>query len=357
MIKPLRLLAVMFAFSGVGQGALAQSDGIETRALRPVMSEFVSTDPVVKRQYSGVIRGQDVTALAFQTSGRLATLDVAAGDRVVNGQVLASLDQITLAQDVAVAEAAVSGVQAQAEFAQSQYERVSALVERNVATTAQLEAARANRDATAAQLESVRANLAQATEAARYGSLVAPRDGIVLSTSVDPGTLVSPGVSVMEIADPMGREAIIDVPASVAAIMPEGAGFVVRHRSGGVAPVMARLSVIEPVADTSLETRRLRLMLIAPPEDYRIGTLITAAYNRGADPAMTLPISAIAGTQDSPGVWRVSPDRVVTFVPVTLGDSVGDRVVITTGLSENDEIVVRGVHALEDGQKVGERLE
>ena len=354
MTKLLRMFVMTLAFGGAAQSAVAQSE--TAKVLRPVISEFVSTDPAVKRQYSGVVRGLDVSALAFQTSGRLATLDVDAGELVTKGQVLATLDQITLAQDVVVAQAAVSSAQAQAEFAQSQYDRVAALVARNVATRAQIEAARANRDATAAKLQSARADLAQSNEAAGYGKLVAPRDGLVLSTSVEPGTLVSPGVSVMEIADPLGREAIIDVPETVADMMPEGARFVVRHRAAGVPPVMARLSVVEPVAETSLETRRLRLTLNNPPEDYRIGTLITAAYDRGAAPAMTLPVTAIAGTDESPGVWRVTSTRVVQFVPVTLGMSVGDRVVITEGLSEKDEIVVRGVHALEDGQKVGERL-
>ncbi|ATG48107.1 efflux transporter periplasmic adaptor subunit [Celeribacter ethanolicus] len=331
-------------------------------APRPVITEFLSADPAAERQFSGVIRGQDVTALAFQTSGRLATLDVDAGDRVTEGQVIATLDQITLAQDVAVAQAALSAAEAQAEFAQSQYERIEALLVRNVASTAQIEAARAARDAATAKADSARADLAQTEEAARYGHLSAPRDGIILSTEVEPGTLVSSGVSVVEMADPLGREAIIDVPESFAMVIPDHAGFIVRHRSAGVDPVAATLSVIEPVAETSLETRRLRLTLDNPPEDYRIGTLITATYDSNAAPVMTLPQTAIAGTDEAPGVWRVEEagddaGRTVHFVPVTVGRSIGTRVVIASGLTEGDEIVVRGVHALAEGQKVGERLQ
>lgn len=328
--------------------------------LRPVMSEFISADPAVRRQFSGVIRGQDVSELAFQTSGRLATLDVDAGDRIVFGQVLATLDQITLAQDVAVAKAALSSAEAQADFAQAQYDRVAALLGRNVATTAQIEAARASLDAAIANADSVRADLTRAREAERYGRLIAPRDGIVLSTEVEPGTLVSSGIAVIEIADPLGREAIIDVPESFALIMPNDAGFIVQHRSEGVPPVPAKLSVIEPVAETSLDTRRLRLILTDPPDDYRIGTLITATYNSDAAPVMTLPQSAIAGTPEAPGVWRVTTDtegqRLAHFTSVELGRDIGDRVVIKTGVEEGDEIITHGVHTLKDTQPVGERL-
>ncbi|PTQ73521.1 efflux RND transporter periplasmic adaptor subunit [Celeribacter persicus] len=360
MINILQRLTLTVSL-GLIAGAGLADDAIVPEVPRPVITEFLSADPAVERQFSGVIRGQDVTALAFQTSGRLATLDVEAGDRVTEGQVIATLDQITLAQDVAVAEAALSSAEAQAEFAQSQYERIEALLARNVATKAQIEAARASRDAAVAKADSARADLAQAEEAARYGQLTAPRDGIILSTDVEPGTLVSAGVSVVEMADPLGREAIIDVPESFAMVIPDQAGFIVRHRSEGVAPVAAKLSVIEPVAETSLETRRLRLTLDNPPEDYRIGTLITATYDSDAAPVMTLPQTAIAGTNDAPGVWRVEDNgevgRNVHFVPVTLGRTIGTRVVIVSGLTEGDEIVVRGVHALEEGQSVGERLQ
>lgn len=348
-------IAAFCVIGALSMGAQAEEATVAT-APRPVISEFLSTDPVSERQFSGVIRGQDVSSLAFQTSGRLARLDVDAGDRVETGDVLATLDQITLAQDVAVAEAALSSAEAQAEFAQTQYERIEALVSRNVATTAQIEAARASRDAARANADSARADLAQAKEAEGYGQLIAPRDGIILSTDVEPGTLVTSGVSVVEMADPLGREAIIDVPESFAMLIAKDANFIVRHRAEGVAPVAAHLSVIEPVAETSLETRRLRLTLDDPPEDYRIGTLITAAYDSKVAPVMTLPHTAIAGTDEAPFVWRVGAGRHVQSVPVTLGREIGDRVVITSGLSEGDEIVVRGVHVLEDGQEVGERL-
>jgi hypothetical protein len=40
-------------------------------------------------------------------------------------------------------------------------------------------------------------------------------------------------------------------------------------------------------------------------------------------------------------------------VSVTLGAALDDRVVVTSGLSAGDEIVVRGVNALTEGQTVG----
>ncbi len=85
---------------GVPLPALAQD------APRPIVSEIVTADPTRQRSFTGVIAAETSTVPAFQTAGRLATLPVSAGDRVTKGQVLATLDQITLAEDVDAAEVA-----------------------------------------------------------------------------------------------------------------------------------------------------------------------------------------------------------------------------------------------------------
>lgn len=217
---------------------------------RPVISEIVTADPAKARAFSGVVEGQEVTTLAFQTTGRLASLDVDVGDFVEEGDVLATLDEISLEQDVAAAEAALASARAEADLATSQYDRTSQLLARGVATEAQLEEVRANRDATAAQVNSARADLARAEDAARFGTLTAPRDAIILSTEVESGATVSPGTGVVQIANTDGREAVIDVPLDFVAVLPAGSMFEVRHHAEGVPPVQARLRLVEPVADT-----------------------------------------------------------------------------------------------------------
>lgn len=334
----------------------ADVEGAVSAGPRPVVSEIVTANPAGERAFDGVVRGADVVTLAFQTSGRVARLEVEVGDLVEQGDVLAELDGVTLEEDLAAARASLQAAEAEARLAQQQYDRTETLVDRNVASEATLERVRANRDATAAQLESARAQLAQAEDAAAYGTLTAPRAAIVLSTEVEPGTLVSPGTGVVEIAGRSGREAVIDVPADFVELLSPGAVFEVRHHSDDVPPLRATLRLVEPVADSGLDTRRLRLTLHEPTPDYRIGSLVNAVFDTGDNaPLLTVPRAALAGTTEAPVVWRVDGDRRVHSVRVTLGRSVGDRVVVTEGLAAGDEVVVRGVGNLEDGQQVGER--
>ena len=325
---------------------------------RPVVTEIVTADPTRQRSFPGVIAAETQTVLAFQTLGRLASLPVSPGDRVKKGDVVATLDQVTLQEDVEAAKAAESAARAQADFARQSLARVRELVRRNVASTAQLEAAQAGADTANAQAAGAAADLARAQDAARFGTLTAPDDGIVLSTMAEVGAVLTAGSPVLTLAARGGREAVIDVPAEFLTLLSANTRFEVRASQGAAVSVPARLRLIEPEAGASLRTRRLRLTMEAAPAEYRLGSLITATLAAGSAPVVTLPAVAVDGTPEKPLVWRVGPaDRAVHAVPVTLGKTVGDRVVVTAGVAAGDEIVVRGANSLTEGQVVGAKVE
>lgn len=328
---------------------------------RPVVSEIVTADPTRQRSFPGVIEARTQSVLAFQTLGRLATLPVSPGDTVTAGEVVATLDQVTLEEDLAAARAAVTAAAATADFAGASLARAQELTRRGVAATAQLEGAQAGRDTAEAQLAAAKAELARAEDAARFGTLTAPMDGVVLSTQAETGTVLSAGSPVLVLAALTGREAVIDVPAEFVALLPADARFVIATSAtlaGGKGdPVEARLRLIEPQAGASLKTRRLRLTLDKVPAELRLGSLITATYAAGGPPVVTLPLAALAAPESAPRVWRVDPaSRSVQAVRVTLGERLGDRVVVTSGIAPGDEIVVRGANSLQDGQIVGARV-
>lgn len=354
-MKPL-VLSIALALSPIA--AQAEDLAVAPAAPRPVISEIVTADPVRTQTFPGVIAGENTAGLGFLTSGRIATIPVEVGETVEKGATLATLDQVTLAQDLAAARAALTAAEAEAELAVQQYDRVETLLERGVASQAQLDEARANRDATAAQAENMKASVARAEDAAGYATLTAPRAGIVLSITSEPGETVTSGEEVIELADLAGRNALIDVPEDFADLLPEDAVFTLERHGQEDDPISAVLSLIEPTTDTSVGTRRLRLDVDAPPDDFRIGSLVEASYAPTSAPVMTVPRVAIVESEAGPQVWRVvGDDRHVTRVAVTLGKDIGDRVVVTEGIAVGDEIVTRGVHSLTEGQIVGEALE
>lgn len=322
-------------------------------APRPVVTEIVTADSVQARSFTGVIEAEHQSALAFQTSGRVARLDLTVGDLVTKGQVLATLDQVTLSEDVDAARAALSSAKAAADLAAASFDRVTELNARGVASVQVLDAARQGRDTSAAQAEAAAANLRRAEDAQGFGDLTAPEDGVVLSIAVKPGTVVTSGTAVVTLALGAGREAVLDLPADYLPLVTEGSAFTLYSRVTGAAPLTGHLRLIEPVAETATRSRRIRVTLPQAPDLWRIGALVRAELATEDAPVITLPLSAVAEGQ----VWTVDTTRKAHQVAVTLGAALGDRVVVTEGLNVGQEVIVKGVHSLTEGQELGGREE
>lgn len=87
-----------------------------------------------------------------------------------------------------------------------------------------------------------------------------------------------------------------------------------------------------------------------------------AGAQTGADRQPTAADSAPAAPPPATPafVWvvtRSGDSATVDRRPVTTGARVGNRVVITSGLAEGAEVVIRGVHSLTAGQAVGRRMD
>lgn len=323
---------------------------------RPVVSQIVQPDAALARAFTGTIVARTQISLGFQTLGQIAERTVTVGDVVAEGQVLARLDPYTLDEDVAAARAAVATAQAQQVTAVNALARARQLQTRGVASTARLEDAERALAAADAAVDSAAADLARATDARSYSDLVAPMDGVIVSTAAEPGEVVSAGTPVLVLASTSENEALIDMPEGLLGLLSIGDRFEVSLRGGNTPPVAGALRLVEPVVDASSRTRRVHLTLTDPTPAYRIGSLVRAqptALNRVN--LFTLPHSAIRREGEAALVWRVDPaTRAVSLVPVTLDlQGVGDRAAITQGLQDGDEIITRGVNSLTEGQIVG----
>lgn len=320
---------------------------------RPVVSEIVAGEAQRLRSFPGFVAATVETTLAFQTPGRISTRPVRAGDVVQTGDVIATLEEITLSEDVAAARAALAAVQAEAELARRSLARIAELNRRNVASAAQMEAATAQRDSAEARMAAAEADVERAEAAERFGTLRAPVDGVITSVLAEPGAAASPGMPVVTLASRAEREAVIDLPAEVLAILPPDARFVVAARQEGGAVVGGRLRLIEPVAGTATRSRRVRIALGDGARQLRLGALVTAALDMPVAPVITVPATAVLPSEGGPAVWRVGTGRAAQAVAVVLGPVIGDRVVVEKGLNTGDEIIIRGINSIAEGQILG----
>ncbi|WEK04937.1 MAG: efflux RND transporter periplasmic adaptor subunit [Candidatus Devosia phytovorans] len=345
-LLPTGLLAILLATPALAETAPLPA----TDAPRRVVTEIVTSATERVRDFPGIVEASQQTILAFQTAGRIAERPVELGDVVKAGDTLATLDETTLIDDRSAAEAAVRSAEAQAEFARQSFDRVVELNRRGVATNEQLDTATADRDAAGAALDAANADLERAQEAARYATLTAPADGVIIEIQAEAGSIASAGTPVVTLAAGQGREVVIDVPSEILPLLQPGARFLIDRRVAGTEPIGGTLRLIEPVADGGARTHRLRIALDTGSV-LRLGSLVSVRLDLPPNPLLSLPRAAI-GPDDM--VWRVGEGRALEQVKVTTGAQLSDRVVVTGGIAEGDEVLIRGIHSVSAGQVVGE---
>lgn len=326
---------------------------------RPIVSEIVEDRGHDGRWVPGVVASRTQVTMAFQTLGRMVSRPVDLGDRVEQGDVLANLAAEDLAATTRAAEAALAAAEVQRDTARLTLERAQALVARNVASTAQLEQAQRAAAAAEAGAEQARSALVQARDAEGYARMTAPFSGVVSAVYEVPGSVLSAGTPVLQLSAEDEREAVIDLPEGALAGLPADAVFSIWQRTDPDRQVRAVLDRVDPVADAATRTRRLYLTL---PVDapFRLGALIRARLGTASEPALTLSSTAIFQRDGTPHVWRVQRSENgahVEAVPVSVAGDFQGRILLGEGLEPGDEVVIRGVNSLTDGQPVGERVQ
>jgi len=288
--------------------------------------------------------------------GRVIRVLVDAGHWVRAGQVLAVVDRSVQAQQAAQLSAQVAAAKANAELAQSNYDRAIALQGRGFVSKAEIDSKRATRDAAFAQVRVAQAQLG--AQQAQIGQLnvVAPASGLILSRSVEVGQIVGPASGAlfrlaeggqMEMRAQLSQQDLAFVHVGMpATVTPVGS---TRSYSGSVWQVPP---VIDPQS-------RLGEVRIAIPYDAAIkpGGFAEARIIGGATTAPMLPQSAVLSDDRGNYVYIINGKNEVERRSVKVGAVEDAGVTIIEGLSGNERVVLSAGPFLNPQQKVKPRVQ
>ncbi|WP_284774918.1 efflux RND transporter periplasmic adaptor subunit [Agrobacterium sp. lyk4-40-TYG-31] len=322
---------------------------------RPVLSIVVQPAPAATLTLPGTVNARIETEFGFRVLGRIVARNVQVGDIVKKGDVLAAIDPLSLELAVRSSQSDLSNAQAQLANAQTNEQRQQTLFERQSAAKATFESAQQERVTAEANLNKAQANLDKANEQLGYSRLLTEFDGVVTSTSAEVGQVVSAGQSVVTVARPEERDAVIDVPEAAGSLLKPGTAFDVALQLDPTYHAQGLVREVAPEADDATRTLRTKLALVNPPDALRLGAVITATATADAHPVIRLPSSAIKREGGKTSVWIVDEKAgKVSARDVTpeAGSVPGGTIVISSGLNPGDRVVVAGVNQLQDGQAV-----
>jgi membrane fusion protein, multidrug efflux system len=320
--------------------------------VRPVLSTIVEPTPSGDPVFVGAVEPRFKTDLAFRVLGRLIARRANLGDTVTEGQTVAAIDPLPLELAVRSARAELAKTQAQLETASAAEQRKRMLILTNATSRQSLDDAEHVRAGAEASVAHAQANLTKAIEQLGYAQVKADFAGVVTAVSAEEGQVVSPGQTVVTVARPDVREAVVDIGTDFPVPLRIGLPFSVSLQLLPTVQVEGRIREIAPQADPVTRTYRVRIALRDPPPSFRLGSTVTVKLGGDQSSTLRLPTSAILSKDGETFVWVVDlPASTVSLHKVDLVmDGAGARV--SGGLAAGARIVTAGIHSLKSGQKV-----
>jgi multidrug efflux system membrane fusion protein len=333
---------------------------------RPVS---VLTVPVVQRDMPLYLEGiGNVVAYATvtvkaQVDGRIDKIGFVEGQQVHKGDLIAQIDprpfqaqlnsaQAALARDSATLGGALKNLDRYHELAKQGLSSQQQ-VDDQVALVAQL---RGTVAADSASIDSARLNL-------DYAHITSPIDGVTGIRLVDQGNLVhssdAGGIVVLTTLDPIA--VIFTLPQDNLSVIAEeqakgGISVQAMSRDGGTKLADGTLAVIDNQILTATATIRLKALFpnpnhaLWPNQFVKTRLLISTRKN-----ALVIPAAVVQHGPTGDFAYAVGPDMAAVVKPVKVDVMQGDQVVIASGLSAGDQVVLDGQSNLKPGSKCAPR--
>ena len=330
MMRTIVIVASVFAFvlltAGCNQKTAAQEP------VRPVLSAVVQATELAGTTAAGTVEPRYKTDLSFRVLGRLIARPVNVGDMVEQGEIVAAIDPTALELAVRSAKAELSRSQAQLANASATEERQRTLIATDTTSKETLDNAVQVRAGAQAFVARAQANLTKAIEQLGYAQVRANFAGVVTAVSADVGQVASPGQTVVTIARPDVRDAVVDIGPEFPVPLQVGLPFTVSLQILPIIQVYGRIREVAPQADPLTRTQRVRISLNDPPPTFRLGATVTARLATDERKILRVPESAVLNKGGEDFVWLVyQPASTVSLRKIDVSrDETGFQV--TAGL-------------------------
>lgn len=308
---------------------------------------------------NGVVEPRQTARVTAQVGGLVTAVEFGEGDDVKQGQVLFRIDPRPYAAALAQAQATLARDEAQAAGARRDAERYQALAREDYVTRSQAEGQETNAAALASTVAADRAAVEKARFDLENTVVRAPIAGRTGSVLVRQGNVVQASaaqalVVINQITPILVR---FTVPASA---FPEVQRFrrrrplAVRVASGDAADTATgTLTFVDNAVDTTTGTVMLKGEFPNREGQLWPGEFVGTTLVLDVQPdVLVVPSKAVQTGQQGTYVFVVQANGTATARPIAVGRTVGDAVVVQSGLRDGERVVADGQSRLAAGARV-----
>ena len=317
-------------------------------------------------QVVGNLVGNATVDVVPKVGGRLSSVRARIGDIVSRGQVIATIEDNEIREQVRQAEAAgqvaqatIRQRQADLKFAQTNLDRARSLYARQLLARQALDDAEAQQQASAAQVDLARAQASQSSSRLQElritlsnTSIRSPVDGFVGARFLDQGGFASTNQPVFSVVDIR--------PVRLVASLVERDFRRVRAGTQAAVEVDAfpgeefngLVARVAPVFDPQTRTAQMEIEVPNPTGRLKPGmyarVTLRVAEKKGV---LTVARNAVIDRNELKVVFVVD-GAVARQRTIEIGIQGPERVEVTSGLRAGERVVTTGAAALQDGDRI-----
>ncbi|NEN75107.1 efflux RND transporter periplasmic adaptor subunit [Pelistega sp. NLN82] len=310
---------------------------------------------------------KDAVVIA-RVTGNIQSIQFEQGSRVKAGQALFKIDPAVYQANVNAAQASLSQATANASSAAALANRYRTLIKENAVSRQEYDQAIASAKQTAAAVEAAKAALDAAQIDLSYTDVISPIDGIVGAALVTEGALVSATSGTQLAKVQQINEVYVDFTQSTTEMMQLRKAFLngelerVDNNTAAVRLILEDGSTYNETgkllfSGVSVDetTGKVNLRATFPNSDELLlpGMFVRVRLERGINNnAVLVPNQALQRKADGSSFVYTVEEGKVALRPVTVGEVVDNKTIVTSGLKSGDQLIVEGFTKIGPGAPI-----
>ncbi|MGY2133836.1 efflux RND transporter periplasmic adaptor subunit [Hymenobacter sp. HD11105] len=315
-------------------------------ALTAVPVSVLNLKPADFRSYlevQGRIDFDQNATVSARSAGSLTTLRVQRGDRVRQGQVLATID-------AGVLDANTAELRTRLDLARVVYEKQKRLWDQQIGTEIQFLQAKNN-------YESLQRNLSTLSRQRELYNVTAPFAGTVDEVLPKQGEVVAPGTPVVRLVSSTGGKILADVSESYSGGIKAGDKAIVTIPDMGNQEFPATVRVVSSSINPTSRTFTVELRLNGKADLQLRPNMVAIVRieNYTRQNATVVPVDLVQRDEQNSYVYVVEQKGntpVARKRVIQTGATYNGEVEVTSGLAANDKVISAGYQNINEGQVV-----
>lgn len=291
-----------------------------------------------EKKYIGTIIANRENKIASETQGKVVYLGVNDGDYINKGHVIAKVDDTMLKLQLESAEIQLEGIMLDVK----RYENLS---KGDAIPAIQVEKTNIARRSAEVQIKTLKEQISRTT-------IVSPFSGVVTMKFFDLGSVLGPGVPLLQLTDISVLKLNLSIPENEIPRFTEGMQTDIIADVYPSATYEGKVTMVGAKGDDSHNFPVQVTVQNSKTYPLKPGMFGTVKIgNTLSKTCMSIPVAALVGTIKEPQIYKIENGKAY-LKNITVGVTTNDYLEVLSGLADGDEIVTGGQLNLFDGAPV-----